>query len=104
MTQSERLLHRIAGHITNSGYRYLAHAVDLARELSPYPFRRLTTTLYPLVADRFAVSHETVTRSIARAVQDIWLNGDRDVLEEIAGRRCRANPLPGRSFTFWPLI
>ena len=22
MTQSERLLHRIAGHITNSGYRY----------------------------------------------------------------------------------
>ena len=44
MTQSERLLHRIAGHITNSGYRYLAHAVDLARELSPYPFRRLTTS------------------------------------------------------------
>ena len=100
MTQSERLLHRIAGHITNSGYRYLAHAVDLARELSPSPFRRLTTTLYPLVADRFAVSHETVTRSIARAVQDIWLNGDRDVLEEIAGRQLAGKPSPGEVIYF----
>ena len=52
------------------------------------------------MADRFAVSHETVTRSIARAVQDIWLNGDRDVLEEIAGRQLAGKPSPGEVIYF----
>lgn len=100
MTNTEKLLRRMAGHITNSGYRYLACAIDLALTQNDYPFRRLTTALYPQVAELNQVSQETVTRSIARAVQDIWERGDRELLEEIAGRQLAGKPSPGEVIYF----
>ena len=94
MNLTERTLRRIGGNSTNTGYRYLAYALDLLLEMDYFPFRKLIQEVYSKVAKEFNTTPDAVTRSIARTVVDIWDHGDRAFLQEISGRRLTDKPLP----------
>ena len=91
---------KLSGHPTLVGYRQLAAAVRFCLEHDSFPARGLTITLYPNIANDYQRSPDSVTRSISRAVDDFWLYGNREKLEQIAGRKIREKPTPGE-FSFY---
>lgn len=73
------------------GYRYLLYAIMLAME-DETVLNRVTTGLYPAIAQRFGVSAANVERSLRTVVAAIWCDGERATLKAILGRGYREQP------------
>ena len=74
------LLDRVAKHRTRIGYGYLETAVELVIRKGVFPAKGLMK-LYGEIAEREKKSARTVSRDIARAVEDLWECGDVKLLD-----------------------
>ena len=78
------LLHEIGVPAHIKGYRYLIEAiyqVSLDAEL----LDRITTGLYPILADKFDSTKSRVERAIRHAIVVAWTRGDREMMREVFG-------------------
>jgi len=83
----------IAGHVGNRCYYILALSVKEMQKY--YPDRPpVMATIYSAVAKQIGSSVASVSKAVGRAVADIWENGDRKALEQIAGRKLVEKPSP----------
>ncbi len=71
----------ISAHL--HGSQFLAYAVSLCLQEEPF-LRAVTTKLYPKVAQHFSTSPINVEKSISFVIQQIYTNGNRKLLEQIA--------------------
>ena len=79
MTAVEQAIMSIGGHLYRRCYRVLCCAIQV--EMSYFPESLQMKFIALEVCRRIKMnSPNTVWRSIARAVEDIWDNGDMDVL------------------------
>lgn len=72
------------------GFQYLIEAVRLT-VLEPGYLTRLTTSLYPAVAERFSATASTVERAIRHAIDATWQRGRVEQINPFFGCRvaCR---------------
>ena len=72
------------------GFQYLVEAVRLT-VLEPGYLTRLTTSLYPAVAERFSATASTVERAIRHAIDATWQRGRVEQINQFFGCRvaCR---------------
>ena len=83
------------GNITRCGYAYLASAAEIVARRGDYPHGKLGREVYAQVAAIHGSEKKRVSRDLARAVEDIWLHGDREMLETILRHKAVTKPSPG---------
>ena len=90
------LLDRGAKHRTRIGYGYLETAVELVIRKGVFPAKGLMK-LYGEIAEREKKSARTVSRDIARAVEDLWECGDVKLLQKLLDRQMISGTSPGET-------
>ncbi len=78
------LLDRLNMPCSLSGRRYLARAAELLIA-SPLLLSRMTTAVYPAVADEFHLSRFAVERAMRTAVEHVWLRGSMEAISLLFG-------------------
>jgi len=78
------------------GYKYLVDAIGMAID-DPDIRGRVTTELYPGVAQNNGTSPQRVERAIRHAIRLIWDKGERDHIEEFFGRPISTRKKPTNS-------
>lgn len=78
------------------GYKYLVDAIGMAID-DPDIRGRVTTELYPGVAQHNGTSPQRVERAIRHAIRLIWDKGERDHIEEFFGRPISTRKKPTNS-------
>lgn len=71
MNKSYDLICKIGYHISNIGYLYLADAVEFATENLEIAYQSIDK-VYQHIAELRSTTAFSVSRAIARAVEDIW--------------------------------
>ena len=94
MKTTQQLLYQIGCQATKIGFKHLHLALDLSLSMDTFPYRGLTTCLYPEVAKQCKTTSSAISRPIARTTEDLWQHGNRALLEEIAGRKLPQKPQP----------
>ena len=92
MKKVAEVITRIGGRRSKNGYGVLCQVVEAA--LRDMPEERSIGALCAEVGQRCGKKGETIYKSLARSVRDIWENGDRQTLEQVAGCRFREEPSP----------
>ena len=92
MKKVAEVITRIGGRRSKNGYGVLCQVVEAA--LRDMPEERSIGALCAEVGQRCGKKGETIYKALARAVRDIWENGDRQALEQVAGCRFREEPSP----------
>ena len=90
------LLDRVAKHRTRIGYGYLETAVELVIRKGVFPAKGLMK-LYGEITEREKKSARTVSRDIARAVEDLWECGDVKLLQKLLDRQMISGTSPGET-------
>lgn len=78
------LLHRLGIPAHISGHTYLRCSIEMAIE-DPDITRRITTRLYPKLAERFHSTPSRVERAMRHAIEVAWTRGDFRLMEQIFG-------------------
>ena len=73
-----------------SGYRYLKEAIDQA-VADQSLVHRLTTGLYPAVAEKFQTTPSRVERAMRHSIETAWTQGDLETLHKRFGYTVAAN-------------
>ena len=94
MKNIHMLLYRLGLRNTYEGFRYLAYAISLAIEDDAY-LRKLTTALYPAIADEFHITAASAERSLRTLVEVFWLRGNRVYSQRIVGYTLPDKPYVG---------
>lgn len=72
------------------GYDYAVYAIGLAVEDQKI-MRRITSMLYPAIAQKFDTTANRVERAIRNLIDVAWSRGDQDTLEEYFGNTVDPN-------------
>ena len=91
MTQSKDLLWKLGIRSTYKGYRQMAAALASVRENEDYLFS-VTKILYPDVAKEFHTNPASIERNFRTVIDVCWEDGNRELLNEIAGYHLHARP------------
>lgn len=75
------------------GHIYLADAVELVIQ-NPSYLQGANKLLYPIIAEKYHISPESVSRGICRSVEDIWENGNHARLNMLANHKISKKPSP----------
>ena len=94
MTEIYNLIRKLGIHATYRGYHYLAFAISLAMHDEDY-LLFVTRWLYPDIAKRFQTTAGNVERNLRTVVSVCWERGNRELLEQIAGRELTNKPTTG---------
>ena len=93
MDKIKRVVSEISGRRNKECYYILCQAVAVAREFAPVELQM--KVLLPEVRKRTKKKQDkTVSKALSRAVEDIWLYGDRKKLEEVFKRPLYECPTP----------
>lgn len=92
MKKVAQVIARISGRRSKGGYGVLCQVVEAA--LRDMPEERPIGVLCQEVGLHSGKKGDAVYKSLARAVRDIWENGDRQALEQVTGCRHREEPSP----------
>lgn len=90
----EKTLRRMGANGTKKGFWCLLWATFIALR-DPTILCEITHRLYPEVAGLCNMSVTNVARDLRTAVDYCWINGDRDILNEVAGRKLAVKPSVG---------
>ena len=85
------ILHQIGVPAHIKGYQYLRTAIMLVVEDCDI-IDSATKRLYPSVAKKYGTTTSRVESAIRKALDITWDRGDVDILNSIAGNRCRPTP------------
>lgn len=94
MKTTQQLLCQIGCQAARAGFQHLSLALDLSLTMDKFPYRGLTTCLYPEVAKLCRSTPSAISRSIARTTEELWEHGNRTRMEEIIGRKLNQKPQP----------
>lgn len=92
MKRVAQVIAGISGRRSKKGYWALCQVVEAA--LRDMPEERAIGVLCGEVGLRCGKQGDTVYKALARAVRDIWENGDRQALEQVTGCRLWEEPSP----------
>ena len=88
---TRRILNRLGINASVFGYVYIDYAVGLVKQDREL-LNHVTSKLYPAVASHFGVSPTSVERTIRYAISNCWEKGNRQLLNDIAGRELTERP------------
>ena len=94
MDSAEELLQKLGIHAIYRGYPYLVCALKLVTR-NPEYLLYITKWLYPDVAKNFHSTESSVERSIRTAVNACWNEGNRELLNQLAGYDLTRKPTNG---------
>lgn len=77
-----RFLYQMGFVSTHNGYDYSRRAILLSIK-DPRMLKRITSELYPTIADYFEVSPSSVERCIRNSIESAWLRGSSDFNYEL---------------------
>lgn len=86
-----RILNRLGINSSVFGFCYIEYAVGLVQQ-NRNLISHVTTQLYPMIADYYAVTPASVERAIRYAINCCWERGNRRLLNDIAGRDLTERP------------
>lgn len=78
------LLHELGVPAHIKGYRYLIEAVNNVYNNADL-LDRITTELYPIIADKFNSTKSRVERAIRHAIFVTWTRGNSEMMEDLFG-------------------
>ena len=84
----------LGGNTSKCGYSYLASSAAIIVGLDALPRNELSEKVYKPVAAIHRTKPHLVAREIARAVEEIWEHGDREMLREVLGHKVIDKPTP----------
>lgn len=87
-----RAVGRLGGRQSRACCRDLCRMVEAAVPYMPETFS--LEQLYPAAGASEDRSREALARSLSRAAEDVWENGDREELARLLGCRTRYKPAP----------
>lgn len=88
---AERLLRSIGASGRLTGFDYAVFMVDQIAA-GQGTVRLITKRLYPETARHFGVKPHSVERALRTLIRSCWVYGDRDVLNNVAGRTLTQAP------------
>ena len=94
MNQTELLLRKLGANAKYQGFRYLIFAVEIVME-DESCLLMLHKGLYPTIAKHFDVGKDNIERNLRTLIDVCWHYGDRNLLNEIAGRKLNIKPSAG---------
>ena len=94
MKKIESLVRRLGICSVYRGYYYLVYAVELVLLVVAY-LLFMTKRLYPDIGKHFHTSASNVERSIRTIVTICWNEGNRNLLDRIAGYQLLRKPTTG---------
>lgn len=94
MKKTESLIRRLGICSVYRGYYYLVYAVELVLSDEEY-LLYMTKRLYPDIGKHFHTSASNVERSIRTIVTICWNEGNRELLNHIAGYQLLRKPTTG---------
>jgi two-component system response regulator (stage 0 sporulation protein A) len=77
-------------HMT--GYQYLREALIRVLTSKGKMLRSVTKTLYPQISERFNTSPEKVERSIRNSIENAWVKGNKEYIEDVFGHNLKGRP------------
>lgn len=92
MKKIKALVTKLSGHRGNEYYNILCYAVLVA--LSFQPAEPQMKVICSEVKKYIKKDAGSISKSISRAVNDIWENGSRETLFEIYGKELQEKPSP----------
>lgn len=84
----------LGGNTARYGYLFLATASEIIAQYGKLPRKELFEKVYSPVTAIHDSYPERIAREIARAVDEIWDHGDREMLEEVLGHKAISKPMP----------
>ena len=90
----ETVLRALGGNGMKKGFAAVILGVSFALE-DPTVLYRVTKVLYPAIAEAMGMNEQAVLRDMRSLVTLCWEQGDRDTLNEVAGRRLFDKPTVG---------
>ena len=87
-----RAVERISGRLSRDCYLDLCRMVEAAIPCMPGNFS--LEALYPAAQQGSGKGRSALTRSLSRAADDVWLNGDREELARLFQHPLRDKPSP----------
>ena len=82
--QTTKIIHELGVPSNLKGYNYLREGIILVYN-DPNLAHKITTSLYPKIADKYASTVSRVERSMRHAIEVSWNRGNWDMMEEIFG-------------------
>ena len=82
---ADRLLRSIGASGRYTGFDYAVYMIEQVVD-SQESIRLITKRLYPETARHFGVKPHSVEHALRTLISACWAHGDRDALNEIAGR------------------
>ena len=92
MVASAEIVFEISGNAYRSCYQYLQMAVGIAHEHLPTQLSMKEISDKVVAQLNATQSSDSVARALARATEDAWDHGGRQVLESKYGFRCKPTP------------
>ena len=74
-----------------TGYKYLLNALMMTMQ-DESMLSRVTTGLYPAIAEKFGTSPANVERSIRTVLSAVWCDADKEALKNVLGRSYSVQP------------
>lgn len=90
----ETLIHRLGICSIYKGYSYLVYAVELVVRNEEY-LLYITKALYPDIAKYFHSTSSRIERSLRTVITNCWNEGNRELLNRIAGYELQRKPTTG---------
>lgn len=82
--QTTKIIHELGVPSNLKGYNYLREGIILVYN-DPNLAHKITTSLYPKIADKYLSTVSRVERSMRHAIEVSWNRGNWDMMEEIFG-------------------
>lgn len=89
--KTEQLLHHLGIRTNYRGYYYTLDALQAVIE-DPMMLTSVTKTLYPAIAKRRGLTPAAVEHGIRTVIHLVWEEGNRDLLQKLAGCRLLYRP------------
>lgn len=87
----EEQLMRIGATPEYTGYKYLVQGIIMTMQDESL-LNRVTTGLYPAIAERYKTGPANVERGIRTVISAIWCEADKNDLKEMMGRSYAVQP------------
>lgn len=91
---AQRLLRRLGATGNLKGFHYAAYMIQQVTR-DPMAVTLITKRLYPATAQRFGTTEKAVERSVRTLVRTCWEQGDRELLQQLAGGYLPYRPTNG---------
>ena len=88
---ADRLLRSIGASGRYTGFDYAVYMIEQVVD-SQESIRLITKRLYPETARHFGVKPHSVERALRTLIRSCWVYGDRDALNNVAGRTLTQAP------------